>query len=101
MHFSVARPYDRPVLAMIGVLLRGLAWASRDAVIVETIALRQRLLAPRRTAMRSNLWSRDRLFWVVMAQMWSAGYGRGSRRHDQMRRHIVTTTFPRACPSST
>jgi hypothetical protein len=57
---------------MIVVFVRALALACRGhhELVLENLALRQQLHAFRRTGIRPHLRSRDRLFWIVLAQTW-------------------------------
>ncbi len=57
---------------MILVLVRALVLACRGhhELVLENLALRQQLNALRRTVTRPKLRTRDRLFWIVLAQTW-------------------------------
>jgi len=60
------------MLAELVVLLRSLGLICRGhrAVALENVALRQQLAVFRRTVRRPQLRTRDRLFWVLLAQVW-------------------------------
>src|SRR6267143_1627195 len=60
------------MLAGLVVLLRSLGLICRGhrAVALENVALRQQLAVFRRTVRRPQLRTRDRLFWVLLAQVW-------------------------------
>ena len=60
------------MLAGLVVLLRSLGLICRGhrAVALENVALRQQLAVFRRTVRRPHLRTRDRLFWVLLAQVW-------------------------------
>jgi hypothetical protein len=57
---------------LIIVTVRGLALALRghQELVLENLALRQQLMAMKRTTKRLSLATRDRLFWITLAQIW-------------------------------
>jgi putative transposase len=61
------------MLEMILLLGRGLAIACRGhhALVLENLALRQQLIALKRTIPRPRLRARDRLFWIALAAIWT------------------------------
>jgi len=60
------------VMETIVLIARALALACRghQELVLENLALRQRLQALRRTGTRPRLGWRDRLFWIVLAKTW-------------------------------
>src|SRR5262249_39373168 len=60
------------VLEMIVVLVRGLALACRGhhELVLENLALRQQVLALKRSGPRPRVRRRDRLFWIALAATW-------------------------------
>jgi transposase len=64
--------HNRRVLEMIFVVVRALALACRGhhELVLENLALRRQLHVLRRRVAGPQLRRRDRLFWIVLAQMW-------------------------------
>src|SRR5437870_2852333 len=60
------------MLELFVVIVRALALACRGhrELVLENLALRQQLTALRRTTKRAHLKTRDRLFWIALAQSW-------------------------------
>jgi hypothetical protein len=60
------------MLATFVILLRTLALICRGyrAVALENLALRQQLAVFKRTVTRPQLRHRDRLFWILLANVW-------------------------------
>jgi hypothetical protein len=60
------------MLAALVVLLRSLRLlcSGHRAVALENVALGQQLSVLRRTVRRPQLRTRDRLFWVLLAEAW-------------------------------
>ncbi len=63
---------NQRVLEIICVLVRAVALACRGhhELVLENLALRQQLNAMRRMRTRPQLRTRDRLFWITLAQIW-------------------------------
>src|SRR5215472_10175995 len=59
----------RPVRLCIGALAR--VFRSRQALLLENLALRQQLAVLKRRNLRPSLGKLDRLFWVVARRLWS------------------------------
>src|SRR5262249_46221710 len=59
--------------AMLAVTLHGflLVLRSRRALVLENLALRQQLAVLQRAAPLPRLRTSDRLFWVLLSQLWS------------------------------
>lgn len=53
------------------ILLIRAAFVPKTALIAENMALRQQLAVYRRDRLRPQLKLRDRLFWVVLSQVWA------------------------------
>jgi putative transposase len=70
--FAGARDTIQAVLEMIVLIVRALALACRghQELVLENLALRQQLRASKRTTKRPRLRTRDRLFWIVLANAW-------------------------------
>jgi putative transposase len=60
------------MLTAVVVLLRtiGLICAGHRAVALENLALRQQLAALKRSVKRPPLRTRDRVFWILLANAW-------------------------------
>jgi hypothetical protein len=60
------------MLELLIVIVRALALACRGHrdLVLENLALRQQLMALRRTTKRAHLQTRDRLFWIALARSW-------------------------------
>ena len=60
------------MLELLIVIARALALAFRGhrELVLENLALRQQLTAVTRGTRRSHLQTRDRLFWIALAQIW-------------------------------
>jgi len=59
--------------SMLTLILTGLLFAlrTRRALALENLALRHQLAVLQRTAPRPRLRPSDRLFWVLLARLWS------------------------------
>ena len=59
--------------SMITLILTGLLFAvrTRRSLVLENLALRHQLAVLQRTAPRPRLRTSDRLFWVLLARLWS------------------------------
>jgi putative transposase len=64
--------HDRPMLVLLIVVVRGVAFVLRGhrELVLENVALRQQLATMKRGQKRVALNTRDRLFWIVLAQGW-------------------------------
>jgi len=72
------------VLKLMTVLLRVLL-ASRAALVVENLALRQQLAILQRSPKRPRLRRCDRVFWVGLSRLWQGGKSwRSSSRHNHL-----------------
>src|SRR4029450_9889002 len=60
------------MLERLIVIGRALALALRGhrELVLETLALRQQLMALKRTTKRPHLQTGDRLFWIALARLW-------------------------------
>ena len=58
------------ILALLRALLR-----SQSALAIENVPLRQQVVVLKRTVKRPRLRKRDRLFWVLLPQIWSGWSG--------------------------
>jgi hypothetical protein len=62
----------RRMLELLIVIGRGLALAlyGHRELVLENLALRQPLMAVKRTTKRASLETRDRLFWITFVRVW-------------------------------
>ena len=78
------------VIKQIGILLRALL-ASRAALTMETLALRQQPAVLERSVKRPALQQRDRIFWAWLSRLWNGW--RADHHCDLVQRRRRTPTF--------